>query len=82
MSSLLDASICEVIILVSFLHIVIEKLKKHPDAAEFIDFVKEERGNDYYKVIEYPMCLNEIRDRINRFQCDTPHLVCYVIGRK
>ena len=50
---------------------VIKKLKKHPDAKEFINFVKEERAERYYKIIDYPMCLNEIRDRINRHQCDT-----------
>ena len=77
-----NISYISMFLLVCFLHTVIEKLKKHPDAAEFIDFVKKERAPKYYKVIKYPMCLNEIQDRIKQLKCDTPQLVCYVIGRK
>ena len=58
------------------LHAVLEELKARSDAEEFINFVSEKRAEDYYSVIDYPMCLNEIRDRINRFQCDSRAKVC------
>lgn len=58
------------------LHAVLEELKTRSDAVEFIDFVSEKRAEDYYSAIDYPMCLNEIRDRINRFQCDSRAAVC------
>ena len=72
--SVLWACGCKVYIFSYFLlhfHAVIETLKRHPDGRDFIEFVKEERAEGYYKTIIYPMCLNEIRDRINRHQCDT-----------
>lgn len=58
------------------LYAVLEELKSHSDAEEFVNFVSEKRAEDYYSVIDYPMCLNEIRDRINRFQCDSRAKVC------
>lgn len=55
--------------------VVIKKLKRDPDGAEFINFVDEGRAKDYYKIIKYPMCLQEIEDRIKRHQCDTCEVV-------
>ena len=57
--------------------IVLEELKGRSDAVEFIKFVSEKRAEDYYSVIDYPMCLNEVRDRINRHQCDSKTKVHY-----
>lgn len=51
---------------------VIDLLKANPAAMPFTEF---EKAADYDKVIKYPMCLNEIRDRINRHQCDSREIV-------
>ena len=56
-------------------HVVIKKLKRDQDAAEFINFVDKGRAKGYYDIIKYPMCLQEIEDRINRHQCDTCEVV-------
>ena len=59
------------------MYIVIKKLKRDRDAAEFVNFVDEGRAEGYYKIIGYPMCLQEIEDRIKRHQCDSREVVWY-----
>lgn len=56
--------------------IVLEDLEKINEAEEFIDRVEKERAPDYDSIIENPMYLNRMKQKIKKGDYDTPQEVC------
>ena len=57
-------------------NVVLKELEKIDEAEEFIDRVDKERAEDYEDIIEKPMYLTKMKQKVKCGGYDTPQMVC------